>query len=137
MSMARDGLLPRGFFAAIHPKYRTPWKSTILTGVAVGVAAMIFDISEVVDFTNIGTLFAFALVSAGVIVLRRTDPGRARAFRCPAVPLVPILSILSCIVLMTSLPYKAWLRFVGWMALGFVSYFLYGMRNSRLARAQA
>jgi APA family basic amino acid/polyamine antiporter len=135
LSMARDGLLPRGFFAAVHPRFRTPWKSTILTGVVVGGFGMLLDINAVVDFTNIGTLFAFALVSAGVIVLRNTEPHRPRAFRCPWVPVVPILSILSCITLMLFLPSITWVRFVGWMVLGFLIYFGYGIRRSRLAPA--
>jgi APA family basic amino acid/polyamine antiporter len=133
MSMARDGLLP-GWAAKIHPRFRTPHVTTILTGVLVAVPALLFDINEMVEFTNIGTLAAFVIVSAGVIVLRYTDPNRPRPFRCPLVPVVPMLSIASCIALMIPLPRITWYRFVGWMAIGLVIYFAYGLRRSRLAR---
>jgi APA family basic amino acid/polyamine antiporter len=133
MSMARDGLLPK-FAAKVHPKYRTPHITTIITGVAVGIPAMFVDINDAVEFTNIGTLFAFVLVSAGVIFLRRTDPDRPRPFRCPAVPLVPILSIVSCIALMIPLPRITWMRFFVWLVIGLVIYFAYGMRRSRLGK---
>ena len=133
LSMARDGLLPRGFFGAVHPRFRTPWKSTILTGVVVGGVALFVDINDAIEFTNIGTLFAFVLVSAGVIALRRFDPGRPRPFRCPAVPIVPALSIICCIGLMIPLPTITWFRFVGWLVIGLAIYFLYSRRRSRLA----
>jgi APA family basic amino acid/polyamine antiporter len=132
MSMARDGLLPK-WAAKVHPKYQTPHVTTILTGVLVAVPALFFDINEMIEFTNIGTLAAFVLVSAGVIVLRYSEPDRPRPFRCPAVPLVPLLSIGCCIALMVPLPRITWLRFIGWMAIGLVIYFIYGMRRSRLA----
>jgi APA family basic amino acid/polyamine antiporter len=132
MVMARDGLLP-GWAAKVHPRFRTPYVTTILTGVFVGVPAMFVDINEAIEFTNIGTLFAFILVSAGVIVLRRIDPARPRPFRCPGVPWLPLLSILGCGVLMVYLPLVTWKRFVYWQALGIVLYFLYGRRHSRLA----
>jgi APA family basic amino acid/polyamine antiporter len=131
MSMARDGLLPK-WAAKIHPRFRTPYVTTIITGVAVAVPAMFFDINEMIDFCNIGTLFAFVLVSAGVIALRYLEPDRPRPFRCPGAPWVPIASILSCIVLMTRLPGKAWIRFGAWLVIGLVVYFLYGIRKSRL-----
>jgi basic amino acid/polyamine antiporter, APA family len=134
MSMARDGLLPK-FAARIHPRFRTPHVTTIITGVAVGVPAMFVDINDALEFTNIGTLFAFVLVSAGVIVLRYTDPDRPRPFRCPGSPVVPLLSIVSCIALMLPLPRITWYRFVGWLIIGFVIYFAYGMRRSRLRNA--
>jgi APA family basic amino acid/polyamine antiporter len=134
MSMARDGLLPP-FAAKVHPRFRTPHVTTIITGVAVGGFAMFVDINDAVQFTNIGTLAAFVLVSAGVIVLRYTDPDRPRPFRCPMVPVVPALSILCCIALMLPLPRITWYRFVGWMAIGLVIYFLYGIRRSRLRGA--
>jgi len=132
MVMARDGLLP-GWAAKVHPRFRTPYVTTILTGVFVGVPAMFVDINEAIEFTNIGTLFAFILVSIGVIVLRRTDPDRPRPFRCPGVPLLPILSILGCGILMVYLPFITWMRFVIWQAMGVGLYFLYGRRHSRLA----
>jgi APA family basic amino acid/polyamine antiporter len=136
LSMARDGLLPK-FAAKVHPRFGTPHVTTIITGAAVGGAAMFLDINEVVDFCNIGTLFAFILVSAGVIVLRYTDPERPRPFRCPGVPLVPLLSMASCFSLMLPLPRITWFRFVGWMAIGFLIYFLYGINRSRMSPKNA
>src|SRR5262245_9691609 len=133
MVMARDGLLPP-WAARVHPRFRTPYVTTILTGVAVGLPAMFVDINEAIEFTNIGTLFAFILVSVGVIVLRRTDPDRHRPFRCPGVPWLPLLSILGCGVLMVYLPLITWMRFVVWQAGGVGLYFLYGRRHSRLAQ---
>jgi len=134
MSMARDGLLP-AWAAKIHPRFRTPHITTIITGVFVGVPAMFVDLNDVIEFTNIGTLFAFVLVSGGVLVLRAREPDRPRPFRCPGVPVVPILSIVCCIGLMLPLPKVTWIRFVSWLAIGLVIYFAYGIRKSRLARA--
>jgi APA family basic amino acid/polyamine antiporter len=134
MVMARDGLLP-AWAAKVHPRFRTPYVTTILTGVFVGIPAMFVDINEAIEFTNIGTLFAFVLVSLGVIVLRRTDPGRHRPFRCPGVPLLPMLSVVGCGILMAYLPFITWMRFAVWQALGIALYFLYGRRHSRLAKA--
>ncbi|HTU01506.1 MAG TPA: amino acid permease [Candidatus Sulfotelmatobacter sp.] len=131
MVMARDGLLPE-WAARVHPRFRTPYVTTILTGVFVGVPAMFVDINEAIDFTNIGTLFAFILVSVGVIVLRRTDPGRHRPFRCPGVPVLPLFSVVSCGILIAYLPVITWIRFVVWQAIGILLYFLYGRRHSRL-----
>ena len=136
LSMARDGLLPP-FAAKVHPRFRTPHVTTIITGIAVGGFAMFVDINSAIEFTNIGTLFAFVLVSAGVIALRYTDPHRARPFRCPLVPWVPLASIGCCIALMLPLPRITWLRFVVWMAIGLVIYFTYGVRKSRLRCASA
>jgi APA family basic amino acid/polyamine antiporter len=133
MSMSRDGLLP-GFFAKVHPRFRTPYIGTIITGFFVGTFAAFANIAEVVDLTNIGTLFAFVLVSAGVIVLRKVEPDRPRPFRAPWVPVTPILAILSCLYLMVQLPLLTWIRFGIWLALGLALYFFYGMRHSRLAR---
>jgi APA family basic amino acid/polyamine antiporter len=134
-SMARDGLLPP-WAAKVHPRYRTPHVTTILTGVAVALFAGIANINEVVELTNIGTLFAFVIVAAGIIVLRRVDPDRPRPFRTPFVPLVPILAILSCTYLMIELPLTTWIRFAVWLAIGLVLYFLYGIRHSALAKAR-
>ncbi|MBV9657231.1 MAG: amino acid permease [Verrucomicrobia bacterium] len=131
MAMARDGLLPQ-YFARIHPRFRTPYITTIWTGVIVGGVAMLTDIGSLADLTNIGTLFAFILVCAGVIVLRRTAPERPRPFRVPLVPLVPILGVLLCAALMLSLPILTWLRFIVWLLIGLAIYFLYGIRHSRL-----
>ena len=130
-SMGRDGLLP-SWAARVHPKYRTPHVTTILTGVFVAVFVQFTNIDEVVDLCNIGTLFAFVLVAAGIIVLRRSDPERPRPFRTPLVPGVPLLAIISCVWLMTELSLVTWLRFVIWLAGGLVIYFLYGKRHSRL-----
>jgi APA family basic amino acid/polyamine antiporter len=132
MSMSRDGLLPP-FFSRVHPRFKTPYLGTIITGTFVGTFAAFANIAEVVELTNIGTLFAFILVSAGVIVLRKAEPDRPRPFRAPWVPLTPILAILSCLYLMLQLPWVTWVRFALWLALGMVVYFLYGIRNSRLA----
>ncbi|HEX2217690.1 MAG TPA: amino acid permease [Gemmatimonadales bacterium] len=133
MSMSRDGLLPK-FFSRVHPRFRTPYIGTLITGTFVATFAAFANIAEVVELTNIGTLFAFVLVSAGVIVLRRAEPDRPRPFRVPFVPLVPILSIVCCIYLMLQLPLVTWIRFGLWLGLGIVIYFVYGIRNSRLAR---
>ena len=130
-SMSRDGLLPKAF-AKVHPKFRTPYVGTILTGLFVATFAAFANIAEVVDLTNIGTLFAFVLVSAGVIFLRRTEPDRPRPFRVPGVPYTPIISILACFYLMYQLPAITWIRFGIWLAVGLVFYFLYGYRHSVL-----
>jgi len=130
-SMARDGLLPQ-WAAKVHPRFRTPHITTILTGVFVAGFAAITNIDEVVDLCNIGTLFAFVLVAVGILILRRTDPGRPRPFRTPLVPWVPLLAILTCGYLMVVQPRVTWRRFVVWLVIGLVLYFLYGARRSRL-----
>ena len=130
-SMARDGLLPP-WAARVHPRFRTPHLTTMLTGAFVAGFAAVTNINEVVELCNIGTLFAFVLVAAGIIILRRTDPDRPRPFRTPLVPWVPLLAILSCGYLMAELPWVTWLRFVIWLGLGLIFYFLYGARRSRL-----
>src|SRR5581483_1295664 len=134
-SMARDGLLPQTF-ARIHPRFQTPHVTTILTGVAVGVCAMFTSIDEMVDLTNIGTLFAFILVCVGIIVLRSREPERHRAFRVPFSPVVPILGVASCIYLMLGLPWITWIRFALWLVVGMIVYFSYGFRRSRLQGAR-
>jgi APA family basic amino acid/polyamine antiporter len=133
MAMARDGLLPQ-YFARVHRRFRTPYITTIWTGVAVGGVAMLTDIGSLADLTNIGTLFAFILVCLGVIILRRKDAGRHRPFRVPMVPLLPLLGVFFCFVLMLSLPLETWGRFVVWLAIGLCIYFLYGLRHSKLRR---
>ena len=133
-SMARDGLLPQSF-AKVHPRFRTPHVTTILTGVAVGVCAMFTSIDEMVDLTNIGTLFAFVLVCIGILVLRKRDPERPRAFKTPWVPVVPLLGVISCLYLMLGLPWVTWIRFGLWLAVGLVIYFLYGRKRSGLRSA--
>ena len=133
-SMSRDGLLPRAF-AAVHPRFRTPHVTTILTGVLVAACAAFTHIDEMVDLTNIGTLFAFALVCGGVLVLRWREPDRPRPFRVPLVPWVPLLGIASCAFLAAGLPAVTWIRFGGWLGIGLVLYLAYGYRRSALRRA--
>ncbi|HJT81563.1 MAG TPA: amino acid permease, partial [Chthoniobacterales bacterium] len=135
MAMARDGLLPR-YFSRLHPRFRTPYITTIWTGIVVGGVAMLTDIGSLADLTNIGTLFAFVLVCCGVIVLRRKDPDRPRPFRVPFVPVFPLLGVLFCIALMLSLPLETWARFLVWLAIGLLIYFFYGARHSRLQRGE-
>ncbi|MGY1831510.1 amino acid permease [Geodermatophilus sp. SYSU D01180] len=132
-AMSRDHLLPPAM-AAVHPRYGTPYRITIGTGIVVALLAGFLPLGTLAELVNIGTLFAFVLVSIAVIVLRRTRPDLHRSFRVPLVPLVPILSALACFYLMLNLPADTWLRFAIWMALGFVLYFAYGRRHSRLAR---
>ena len=134
-SMGRDGLLP-AWSAKVHPRYRTPHVTTIITGVLVALCSSVANINELVELTNIGTLFAFVLVAAGIIILRRIDPNRPRPFRTPWVPLVPLGAIGTCVYLMCELPKVTWIRFFLWMGAGLLIYFLYGARNSRLARAE-
>ena len=135
-SMSRDGLLPP-VLAKVHPKYKTPYVGTILTGVFVAGFAAFANIAEVVDLTNIGTLFAFVLVSAGVIFLRRSDPERRRPFRVPWVPITPLISIAACIYLMWQLPTITWIRFGIWLVIGLVLYFAYGYSHSVLRSRNA
>lgn len=130
-AMSRDRLLP-GWFSRVHPRFQTPYISTWVAGLLVGIPAGIFDISWFSDLSNIGTLFAFIVVSAGVIVLRKKQPSRKRGFRVPWVPFTPILSIVCCLVLMVSLPLETWIRFFLWLAIGLVIYFTFGKRRSTL-----
>jgi APA family basic amino acid/polyamine antiporter len=136
MSMSRDGLLGP-WFHKIHPKYRTPHVTTILTGVFVAFFSAIANIDEIVQLTNIGTLFAFVLVCIGILILRRREPDRPRKFRVPLVPWVPLLGIAMCVFLMSGLPRMTWIRFVLWLVCGMVIYFSYGIRKSRLAQNAA
>jgi APA family basic amino acid/polyamine antiporter len=130
-SMARDGLLP-AWAARVHPRFRTPHVTTILTGLAVGIVAAFANIDEIVQLTNIGTLFAFVLVAAGIIILRHTNPDQPRPFRTPLVPFVPIAAIVSCGYLMAQLPWVTWVRFVVWLAVGLLFYVVYGYRHSAM-----
>ncbi len=132
-AMSRDGLLPRGL-AAVSEKRGTPARITIGVGVAVALIAGFSDISVLEEMVNVGTLFAFVLVSIGVVVLRRTRPDLERSYKVPLVPLVPILSVLACLWLMINLTAITWVRFIVWMAIGIVVYFLYGKRHSLVQR---
>ena len=136
LAMARDGMVPQKFFAAVHPRFRTPWKNTILIGAFVAIATGFLPINALLQMTNIGTLFAFAIVCAAVLVMRRTNPQAERPFRCPWVPAVPVLGILCCLVLMFSLPTANWWRLFGWMAIGLVIYFSYSRHHSVIRRQQ-
>ncbi len=132
-AMSRDGLFPK-LFSVVHPKYKTPSYSTWIAGFAVGLPAGFMDIGDAADLSNIGTLFAFVLVSFGVIFLRRRDPDRKRGFRVPFVPWFPMLSILFCGGLMTGLTITTWVRFIGWLAIGLVIYFFYSRHRSEFGR---
>ena len=134
LAMARDGLLPMGFFGAVHPRFRTPWKSTILVGVFVGTLAGFMPLDALLHMTNIGTLLAFVIVCAAVLIMRKMHPEAERPFRCPMVPVVPILGILSCLLLMFSLPAANWWRLGVWLMLGLVIYFVYSRRHSVVAK---
>ena len=123
LAIARDGLLPPGFFAAVHERFRTPWKSTILTGAFVALLAAFLPISVLLMLVNMGTLLAFVIVCAAVLIMRRTHPEAERPFRVPFVPLVPILGIASCLLLMFSLPSENWLRLIVWLGIGLLIYF--------------
>jgi APA family basic amino acid/polyamine antiporter len=133
-AMSRDGLLPR-MFSAVHRTFKTPHISTWIAGFVVGVPAGIWDIDTFAELSNIGTLFAFILVSAGVIVLRKKQPERPRAFRTPFVPLFPLISIVCCLVLMMGLPLITWLRFFSWLIIGLAIYAFYSKARSMLSDA--
>jgi len=135
-AMSRDGLLPK-LFSAVHPKFKTPHWSTWIACFAVGIPAGLVDIGDAADLSNIGTLFAFVLVSLGVIFLRRRQPERPRAFRVPFVPWFPLISVVLCGGLMTGLTVITWLRFVIWLALGLCIYIFYSRRHSEFAKAKA
>ena len=132
-AMSRDGLLPK-MFSTVHRQFKTPHISTWIAGFFVGIPAGLWDIATFAELSNIGTLFAFILVSLGVLVLRRTQPERRRSFRTPWVPVVPILAILCCLVLMASLPIETWVRFVVWLIIGLVIYFAYSRHRSEFGR---
>jgi basic amino acid/polyamine antiporter, APA family len=133
-AMSRDRLLPPGL-ARVHPRYGTPWLITVLTGGLVAILAGFVPLSKLSELTSIGTLFAFVVVSIGVVVLRRTRPDLPRSFRTPFVPALPILAVLACVWLMLNLPVDTWIRFGVWMVVGFVVYFGYGMRAAAKRRS--
>jgi APA family basic amino acid/polyamine antiporter len=132
LAMARDGLIPREFFGAVHPRFRTPHKATILTGVVVAVVGALFPLKILADLVNIGTLMAFVIVCAAVIVMRRTNPDLPRPFRTPLVPWVPLAGMASNLVMMLYLGWENWLRLFVWLALGLGIYFGYGRQRSNL-----
>jgi basic amino acid/polyamine antiporter, APA family len=132
-AMSRDGLFPK-FFSRIHPRFKTPHWSTWVAGFAVGIPGAIFATGDAANLANIGTLFAFALVSLGVIFLRRTQPDRKRIFRVPLVPWFPLISIILCGALMTGLTVITWLRFVIWLGLGLLIYIFYSRHHSEFAK---
>jgi APA family basic amino acid/polyamine antiporter len=135
-AMSRDGLLPK-VFSALHPAFKTPHWSTWIAGFLVGIPAGIVDIGQAADLSNIGTLFAFVLVSLGVIFLRKHQPDRKRAFKVPLVPLFPIISVVLCVGLMAGLLVVTWMRFFFWLALGLVIYFFYSRKHSEFATSSA
>jgi APA family basic amino acid/polyamine antiporter len=132
-SMSRDGLLPK-IFSNVHPVFRTPAFSTWVAGIVVAIPSGLFDIGTLADLSNIGTLFAFVLVSVGVMVLRYREPDRHRGFRVPGGPIIPVLSVIFCFLLMAGLPIITWLRFLVWLVIGLFIYFLYSRHRSEFAK---
>jgi APA family basic amino acid/polyamine antiporter len=131
-AMANDGLLPKKFFAEIHPKFRTPFKNTFLVGTIAGVVGALTPIDDIGKMVNIGTLLAFVIVCISIIVLRRTDPDKARPFRTPWVPLIPVLGVIFNGYMMIALGWLNWVRLIVWLVIGLVVYFTYGQKHSRV-----
>ncbi len=136
LAMARDRLIPQSFFGAVHARFRTPWKSTILTGCFVGILASFLPLRILAELVNIGTLLAFIIVCAAVLIMRRTNPDLHRPFKAPLFPFVPIAGIAICLLLMLSLPSENWYRLIIWLIIGFCIYFTYGRKHSALRQAQ-
>jgi len=134
-AMSRDRLLPDAF-GKVHPRFRTPAFATIVAGILVAIPAGLFDVGTLAEMSNIGTLFAFVLVSIGVIVLRYKDSSRHRGFRVPLGPVIPILSVAFCILLMAGLPARTWVRFFVWLIIGLFVYFFYSRQRSEFYRAK-
>jgi len=134
-AMSRDRLLP-AVFSQVSPRFGTPYRVSLVTGAVCALVAAFVPLSTLSELVNIGTLFAFIVVSIGVVVLRRTRPDLQRSFRCPAVPLVPVLAVLASLWLMLNLPAATWERFFLWMAVGLVVYLAYGRSHSRLQRGE-
>jgi APA family basic amino acid/polyamine antiporter len=133
-AMCRDGLLPEAL-AAVNRRYGTPARLTIGIGVLIAILAAVVPLNQVIELVNIGTLFAFVLVNIGVIILRRTRPDMPRPYRVPLSPWFPLLGVVFAVYLMKDLPLATWIRFVIWLAIGMIIYWLYGYRNSRVRRA--
>jgi len=131
-AMASDGLLPRKFFAEVHPRFRTPFKNTFLVGILAGVVGAVTPIDDIGKMVNIGTLLAFVIVCIAIMVLRRTDPEKARPFRTPWVPFVPVMGILFNGYMMVKLGWLNWARLIVWLALGLIIYFGYSVKHSRV-----
>jgi APA family basic amino acid/polyamine antiporter len=134
-SMANDGLLPKKFFAAIHPRFRTPWKNTLLVGMLAAIVGALTPIDDIGKMVNIGTLLAFVIVCIAVMVLRRTNPGQARPFRTPWVPFVPIMGIVFNGYMMIKLGWINWARLIIWLIIGMVVYYTYSRKHSRVQAA--
>src|SRR5882672_11290255 len=132
LAMARDGMVPKHFFGDVHPTFRTPWRSQILVGIFAAMLTGFLPIDALLHLTNIGTLFAFVIVCAAVLIMRQTNPDAERPFRAPFYPVVPILGILTCLLLMFSLPAANWYRLLAWMLIGLVIYFSYSRKHSLL-----
>jgi APA family basic amino acid/polyamine antiporter len=130
LAIARDGLLPPKFFGAVHEKFRTPWKSTILVGFSVAILSAALPLELLAELVNIGTLLAFVIVCGAVLIMRKTHPEAERPFRVPLFPLIPILGVVLCLLLMFSLPPANWLRLFGWLFVGLIIYFAYGRKHS-------
>ena len=130
--MARDGLLPP-FVSRVHPKFQTPWLTSIVTGIGVAIFSALFSVREAGSLCSIGTLLAFVIVSAGIIVLRVREPNLPRKFKTPVVWFVAPAGALSALALMLALPWPTWRRLIIWFVIGMVVYFCYGVRRSKLA----
>jgi len=130
LAMARDGLVPKKFFGAVHTKFRTPYKTTILTGIFVAILSGLLPLRVLAELVNIGTLFAFIVVCMGVLIMRRTNPEAKRPFRTPWYPFVPIMGVLVCTLLMFSLPIENWYRLGIWLVIGIFIYYFYGRKHS-------
>jgi len=136
-SMAKDGLLPTRVFAEIHPKFRTPWKNTILVGLLAAIVGSVTPIDDIGKMVNIGTLLAFVIVCIAIIALRRTDPQQPRPFRTPWVPFVPVMGVLFNGYMMYKLGWLNWARLIVWLLIGLIVYFGYGRKHSRVQSALA
>jgi APA family basic amino acid/polyamine antiporter len=137
LAMARDGMVSPSFFGAIHPKFRTPYKATILTGILVSIGGGLLPLRILADLTNIGTLFAFVVVCSAVLIMRRTHPEAVRPFRAPLGSVVPIAGIVTCMILMFSLAPENWWRLIIWLAIGMLIYFGYSRKHCITARLAA